>query len=43
MKTVFSETIAACDLKLIVLIKICEYSRSRPFFDFGPRSFAYEN
>ena len=49
MKTVdFSETIAACDLKvrrcrLIQLMKACEYSRSMSFFDLGPRSFTYEN
>ena len=48
MKTVdFSETIAACDLKvgrcrqLIEFMKVCEDSRS--FFDLGPRSFTYEN
>ena len=50
MKTVdFSETIAACDLKvgrcrqLIELMKICEYSRSRSFLDLGPMSFTYKN
>ena len=50
MKTVdFSETIAACDLKvgrwgqLIEFMKICDYSRSRSFLDLGPRSFTYEN
>ena len=50
MKTVdFSETIAACDLKvgrcrqLVDLMKGCEYSRSRSFLDLGPRSFTYEN
>ena len=50
MKTVnFSETIAACDLKvgrcrqLIEFMKVCEYSRSRSFFDLGTRSFTYEN
>ena len=50
MKTnYFSETIAACDLKvekcsqLIELMKVCEYSRSRSFLDLGPRSFSYEN
>ena len=49
-KTVyFSETIAACDLKvrrckqLIEFMKLCEYSRSRSFFDLGSRSFTYEN
>ena len=46
MKTVdFLETIAACDLnigsckQLNDLIKVYEYSRSRSFLDFGPRSF----
>ena len=46
MKTVgFSETIAACDLKvgrcrqLVDLMKVCDYSRSRLFLDLGPRSF----
>ena len=24
-------------------MKVCEYSRSRSFFDLGPRSFSYEN
>ena len=50
VKTVdFSETVAACVLKvgrcrqLIEFMKICEYSRSRSFFDHGPRSFTYEN
>ena len=50
MKTVdFSETIAACDLKvgrrrqLIEFMKVCEYSRSMSFLDLGPRSFTYEN
>ena len=44
MKTVdFSETVAAIDLKvsrsrhLIEYMKICEYERSRLFFDLGPR------
>ena len=44
VKTVnFSETIAACDLKvgrcrqLIEFMKICEYLRSRSFLDLGPR------
>ena len=48
MKTMdFSETIAACDLKvgrcrqLIELMKIYEYSVPRLFFDLGPRSFTY--
>ena len=50
MKTVdFSEPIAACDLKvgrcrqLIEFYKVYEYSRSRSFFDLGPRSFTHEN
>ena len=50
MKTVdFSETIAACDLKvgryrqLIEFMKLCEYSRSRSFLDLGPRLFTQEN
>ena len=41
-KVDFSETIAACDLKLIELMKICAYM-SRSFLDLGPRSFTYEN
>ena len=49
MKTVdFSETIAACDLKvssrhLIDYMKICEYWRSRSFLDLGPGSGTYKN
>ena len=45
----FSETIAACDLKvgrcrqLIKLMKVCGYPRSRSYLDLGPRSFTYEN
>ena len=45
----FLETIAACDLnigrfkQLNELIKVSEYSRSRSFLDFGPRSFIYQN
>ena len=39
----FSETIAAFDLKLIDLMKICEYLRSRSFLELGPISFTYEN
>ena len=45
----FPETIAASDLKvgryrqLIKLMKICEYTRSRSFFDLGPKLFTYEN
>ena len=38
-----SVTIAACDLKLIDLMKICEYLRSRSFLDLGPMSFTYVN
>ena len=34
-KVDFSDTITACDLELIKLMKICEYCRSR--------SFTYEN
>ena len=33
-----SETTAACDLKLIDFIKICEYLRSMSFLDLGPRN-----
>ena len=45
----FSEAIAASDLKvsrsrhLIEYMKICEYSRSRSYLDFGPRSCTYKN
>ena len=39
----FSETIAACDLKLIDLMKTCEYLRSRSFLDLCQMSFTYEN
>ena len=49
MKTVdFSETIAACDLKvgrckqLIELMNVYGYQRSGSFLDLGPRSFTYE-
>ena len=49
MKTVdFSETIEACDLKVgryrqvIDFMKICEYLRSRPLLDLGPRSCIYK-
>ena len=38
-----SETTAACDLKLIDLMKICEYLRSRSFLDLGPMSFTEED
>ena len=38
----FSETIAACDMKLIELMKICEYRGSKSFLDLGPRSLTYE-
>ena len=35
MKNVdFSKTVAACDLKLIELMKICEYRRSRSNFEY---------
>ena len=37
------ETIAACDLNLIDLMKMCEYLRSMPFLDLGPMTFTYEN
>ena len=46
-KVDFSETIAACDLKvgrcrqLIEYMEVSEYSRSRSLF--GPRSVTYEN
>ena len=50
MKTVdFSETIAACDLKvgryrqLIDFMKVYEYLRSRSFLDLGRRSCTYKN
>ena len=45
----FSKSIAACDLEisrcilLIELMKICKYSRSRPFIDLSPRSFTNQN
>ena len=45
----FLDIIAACDLnigrckQLDELIKVYEYSRSRSFLDFGPRSFIYQN
>ena len=46
MKTVdFSETIAACDLKvvgyrqLIKFMKVCQYWRSMSFLDLVPRQF----
>ena len=39
----YFETIAACDLKLIYLMKICEYQRSRSFLDLGPMSFIDED
>ena len=42
IKVDFSDTIAVCDLKLIELMKICEYWRSRSFLELGPRSFTYE-
>ena len=34
-----SEIIAACDLKLFDVMKICEYLRSRSFLGLGPMSF----
>ena len=39
----YSETIAACYLKLIDLMKICEKARSRSFLDLGPMSFIDED
>ena len=39
----FSETFAACDLKLIDLMKICEYWRSKSFLDLDPMSFTDED
>ena len=39
----FSETIVACDLKLIDLMKICEYWRSRSFLYLGSRLCTYKN
>ena len=48
-KRPFSETIAACDLKvirdrqLIEFLKICEYLKSRSFLNLGPRLFMCEN
>ena len=46
LKTIdFSETIAACDLKvgryrqLIEKINVCEYTRSRSFLGLGPKLF----
>ena len=45
----FLENIAACDLNIgrcnqpNEMIKVYEYSRSRSFLDFGPRSFIYQN
>ena len=47
-KKFFSETIAACDLKvgrcreLIELMKVYEYSTSMSYLDIGPRSVTYE-
>ena len=50
MKTVnFSETIEACDLKVgryrqvNDFMKVCEYWRSRSYFDLGPRLCTYKN
>ena len=31
----FSKTIAVCGVKLIELMKVCEYLRSRSFLDLG--------
>ena len=42
-KVDFSNTIATGDKKLIELMKVCEYCRSRSSFDLGKRSFTYEN
>ena len=42
-KVVVSETTAACDPKLIDLMKICEYLRSRSFLDLGQISFTDED
>ena len=42
-KVDYSETIAACDLKLIDLMKICEYLRSRSFLYLGTMSFIDED
>ena len=39
----YSETIAACDLKLFDLMKICEYLRSRSFLDIDLMSFIHED
>ena len=38
----FSETIVACDLGLMDLMKICEYLGSMSFLDLVPMSFTYE-
>ena len=38
-----SEATAACDLKLIDLMKICVYLRSRSFLELGPMSFTEED
>ena len=50
MKTMeFSETVAACDLKVgrcrqrIEFMKVCEYSKSMSFLDLVPGSFTYRN
>ena len=42
-KVDYSETIAACDLKLIEKMKICEYLRSKSSLDLGPTSFIDED
>ena len=43
IKVDFSNNTATGDMKLIELMKVCEYCRSMSFFDLGPRSFTYEN
>ena len=42
-KVDYSETIAACNLKLINLMKTCECRRSRSFLDLGSMSFIDED
>ena len=42
-KVDYSETITACDLKLIDLMTRCEYLRSMSFLDLGPMSFIDED
>ena len=43
MKVDYSEAIAAFDHKLIDLMKIYEYRRSRSFLDLGPMAFIDED